>query len=174
VIHGERLTRLGQPDGEPRAWLGVQLGGSGYVQLVLNYRVAGPLSLEGGGFLFGPPPMLNGSLGFVLDAPLSPAFRPYVGSGGGFGFLIAEGRNVPDDCDPDLEDCPGFAGDTASTFLYARLGLAVLLGRELRDAIRLEGGAWYGILHDDIGDDSLTSSRTFLWPMAGFSYLRAF
>jgi hypothetical protein len=175
VIHGEPLARIEdgvvRPPAKRRHFLGVQLGGSAYFQLVYRYRLVGALLLDVGGFFFGPPVAMNGSAGLILDVPLARRWSAYAGAGGGAGMVIGEGTDP--DCPESQPDCPVVAGHTATAQLYGRLGVAVRFGVELRDQVGVDGGVWYGTLENDDGGDAAPERRTFIWPMAGLSYTRA-
>jgi hypothetical protein len=138
--------------------LGAQLGSTGFLQAFYRFRAVGPLFLEVG-FLGLPltPPAANGSAGLVIDVPVAALWSVYGGAGGGFAFGSGES-----------EEGLGVAG---VAFGYGRLGFSFLFDTKQKTFLAFDGGIWRGeLMEDDAGD---TSSRPFLWPMAGFAIIKA-
>jgi hypothetical protein len=167
-----------QPAPEQQPWerrhrLGVQVGGTGFLQMVYRYRVAGPVHLDTG--LFGAPHGSNMSAGLVAMFPAGTRWLPYVGLGGG---LAGEGGPKQDDsCDPAMTDCPLGKGSTVLRFVYARAGIGLAVDDARRNMLALDVGVWWGTIvgHDTTAAGVETkTSRRILWPMAGFAYLHTF
>lgn len=143
-----------------RAALGVQLGGSGFVQLVFRYAfVPRYLHLEVGALAWGPEAFLNGSAGLSLELPTPRGFAPYVAVGAGAAYVFGSTDDEP--CD-GLE-CPQSSTSEALVFGSGRVGLAKYFGRH---RVGVDVGAWLG----RVDEDKATGDTGFLWPMAGLSY----
>src|SRR5262249_55418554 len=100
---GQELVASPSPSGfDRRHRVGVQIGGTGALQVVYRYRAAGPLHLEAGALAADHGGNL--SAGFLLGAPVANRWFPYLGFGGG--WLYAFGPKRPDGCDPMAMDCP--------------------------------------------------------------------
>jgi hypothetical protein len=150
---------------------GVQVGGTGFLQVAYRYGFTEWLHLEAG--LLGGPHGVNASLGMVLTKPVEGAWQPYVGFGGG--VAGAGGPTTAKGCDPAVADCTVNSSD-GLRFAQARVGVGFRFGSEQRSMVALDVGGWYG-RHDERTKDAAgtrRSSRAFLWPMAGFAYLYAF
>ena len=167
TVTPDEAKSLVTPDlDELRHRLGVQLGGSAYFQISYRYRIVGPLFLDVGALAI--THGVNGSTGFVVQAPVSDRWSLYVGSAAGFGAGF--GPSPHPDCDPAATtECPLVTGSTTTAFVSGRAGAAYAVGSSRRHIFGLDGGVWYGVLTDDDGAGGV-SSRRFLWPMAGLSY----
>lgn len=160
----------GVPSPTRHHWLGLAAGGSGYVQVVYRYRLLEPLALEVGSL--GASHAINGSFGLLSEAPLSSRWAAHVGSGVGFGALSGDVQDPSCPVDTKPDDCKLVHGSTSAFFAYFRAGPSLYLGRERRDALGLDVGAWVGTLSRSI--DDVETSRRLLWPMAGVFYLHGF
>lgn len=162
TISTERLER--------RHGFGLQIGGSGFLQLVYRYRAAGPLHLELGA-LGAPHGLANMSLGVVVGSPVGTRLFPYAGLGGALAGVASESGPG---C-PSSGSC--LRSDEVLRFFFARFGVGVAFGAERRHLVGLEVGAWLG-LHTDTERRGFTTvtrrSERFLWPTAGLAYLFAF
>jgi len=161
------------PPPPPRHQLGVQVGGTGFLQVAYRFRLAGPVHLDTG--LFGAPHGTNMSLGVLVMPPAGRRWLPYVGLGGG--VAGAFGPKVADGCDPAMTDCPLGSASTTLTFLHARAGIAFAFDDALKNMFALDVGGWWGAITDrdtDAAGVKTQTSRRILWPMAGLAYLHAF
>jgi hypothetical protein len=179
VIHGEPLTRLeseGPYEHSERFLAGASVGGSGFCQMIFRVRMAGPLHFEVGGMLFPHAPWwrgdkANGSVGILVDVPVTGPLTLYGGGGLGGAFRISTDR---DGCYRHADgSCAGPATTVDTlTFFNARVGIGYRL---LQSHVRLglDGGVWYGKHVKDrrTGDWEPDDENTVLTPMAGFSAL---
>ncbi len=153
-----------QPVPEPRrsrAYFGVQLGGSGAVQLAFRGALVGPLHLELGVLAWGPGFFVNGSAGLALELPLARGWAPYVAGGGGAWYVAGHSEQEP--CDEPRDPCPSTAEHASRVFGYARVGVAKYFGRH---RVAADAGVWLGRESDGPPE----RSERFLWPMLGASY----
>jgi hypothetical protein len=145
-----------RPLSDRRNYIGMQVGGTGYLHVVYRRRLFDPLLFEVGALPF----VLNGgglievSAGLLVDVPLTRRFSVYAG--GGASAAIVFGGEGEDG-----------ASTTDVSFVYGRLGIAVRLGVEQRDQLGLEGDLWNGKLSDE-GHD-----RHILWVVPGFVWMHA-
>jgi hypothetical protein len=149
-------------------YLGIQVGGSSYVQIAGRIRVTGPLVLEVGAFgFFVAGGGGNGSFGVSFDYPF-PYVAPFVSTGLGFGVGCGEGSTSQ--TDPETgEVVEGVGLKCAGTaYEYARAGININFDRERTWMLSLDGGVWHGVL-----DSDGRASRLFSWPMVGVGlYIR--
>jgi len=156
-----------------RHQIGVQVGGTGFLQAVYRYRVAGPVHLDAG--LFGAPHGMNMSLGVLAMAPGPGRWFPYFGLGGG--VAAGFGPKVANGCDAAVTDCQLGEGSTTLTFVHARAGIGFAFDDHRRNMLALDAGGWWGTVDDrdtDAAGVKAQTSRRILWPMAGLAYLHAF
>lgn len=183
VVHGEDLARLeakGDQAARKLPMLGVQMGGTGFLQAMVRMRVIGPLYFELGGFLLpiGPQLMVNGSTGLVLEVPIAGDLSTYAGAGGGLGFFMGEGVSGcpavepgPGELSTEPADCTA-VGMAVLYFGHARLGVGYrIIERHLW--IGVDGGLWYGQYVELSGDEPAERDRV-LWPMGGFALFHQF
>ena len=143
--------------------LGLQFGGSAYVQVALRQRLVGPLIFEAGALPGLGFPAANASVGLSLEL-LQKIVSPFVSVGAGGGVGCGE------EASPDPKDTkappkqPGF-GCSGAAFQYSRLGLMFDLTSDRLFRITLDGGAWYGIM-----GAKGSRNRSFLWPMVGVGF----
>ncbi len=173
VVHGEPLTRLeseGPYEHSERFLAGVSVGGTGFFQLIFRVRTFGPLYFEAGGMVL--PDMMNGSVGLLVDTPLTGRLTIYGGGGVAAALLI--GRNNDPCYRKNDASCEGpvEAVDTL-TFLHGRVGIGYRLP-ESHFRLGLDGGVWYGRLVKDRRPNGPDREDTVLLPMAGFSALYEF
>ena len=146
--------------------MGLQFGGTGILQAVYRFRVAGPVHLEAGGLgIHG----ANVSAGVVVGWPVANRWFPYAGFGGGFMF-----GGTPK-CDPTKVDCPD-ERDESFPFLHARVGVGVALGAARRSLLSFDVGGWYGthyVSETDAAGAKTEWSKRVAMPMAGLSYFFA-
>jgi hypothetical protein len=155
-LHVAPVKRAAPSRAKQLRWLpGLQLGGSGYAQLVMRYAGFAYLQPEVG---FGVMPgafALNGSAGLVSELRFKSGLAPYLGAAYGFG--LAGGS--------DEEG----SRSALTSFGSARLGAALYFGAPgAMQRVGLDGGVWVGRLYDE--RDGVTESRRLLWPMAGLSW----
>jgi len=167
-----------QPAPEPQAWqrrhrVGVQVGGTGFLQMVYRYRLAGPVHLDAG--LFGAPHGSNMSAGLVAMFPAGSRWFPYVGLGGG--VAGAFGPKLDDSCDAAMTDCPLGKSSSMLTFVHARAGIGLAVDDARRNMRALDVGGWWRTIaarDTDAAGVETKTSRRILWPMAGLAYLHTF
>jgi hypothetical protein len=157
------------PDGMLRRHrVGVEAGSTSFFQIVYRLRLDGPLHVETG--IFGVPESgVNLSLGGVIAVPGSSRFYPY----GGWGVAVAGLKWVHGDCSA----APGCStSDNGLRYVYLRAGVGVALGRTRGQNLEVDVGGWWGqhtTTLTDVNGTRTSSSRMFLWPMAGLSYFFA-
>jgi hypothetical protein len=161
IFDGEPPTRLPQPEGNAgkrpyslrRHHVGVQVGGTSYFQLFYRFRAVGPLFFDIGAMGLPLPgaSIANGSVGLLLDVPVSGRWSMYGGGGvGGAGAAAA--------------DTEGGSPGAGLGYFYGRLGVATRLSLDWTDQIGFECGVWRG-RQSDGGD--------FTWPVPGLFVLHA-
>jgi hypothetical protein len=150
-----------------RHQVGVQLGGSGPLQLIYRVRAVGPLSVEAG--LFGAPPWAMASAGLVAETPQLGRWSLYAGAGAGAIVVAAEHRCGPAD--------PQTCTDSGSwRYLHARAGVAVVIHEPTgagAHRIAADIGYWRGTARDHAAG-RMSVDRPFAIPMVGLSYLIGF
>jgi hypothetical protein len=143
-----------------RHYLGIQLGGSGALQVVYRVRTVERLHLEVGAFASAG--AINGSAGVFYDFPISTRTALYVSGGGA--FIGAAGEHEP--CDQR----PGCVDSSVSLFVYARAGDSFRPGDQRRDVLGFDVGLWRGTTTDYGPTGNVVRAEPLLLPMAGFSY----
>jgi hypothetical protein len=150
VVNGEPLTRLEPHSDVPsgkRSMIGMQLGGTAFLQALVRVPVVHGLSFEAG--LLPYTHALNGSAGFVYERPLVGNLSTYAGAGVGFGATV-------------------YASYIA--FGHGRLGL----GHRFKDRnlwLGVDAGVWVGVADAGIED---TTRYRFLVPMGGLALLHEY
>jgi hypothetical protein len=156
---------------QSRHGVGVQLGGSSVFELVYRLRLLGHSYLELG--LGGLPEgaLIDGSAGLMVAFSRGTRWFPYVA--GGFGFATMSGP-TPATCDSGTSTgCPWQSDGVG--FGYARAGGGYAVGRHA--SIEVDHGAWMGEKgHTSVDGAGVrtSSSRRFVWPMAGAACIWSF
>jgi hypothetical protein len=155
---------------EGRHQLGLQVGGSGVVQVAYRLRVVGPLHLDVGALGL-PHSPFHATIGVLAAIPVSDRWRPYLGIGAGHAGLL--GRSYPAGCMPDAPGCEATETFDYINYFSGRVGVGYALGADRRHTLGIDIGAWYGWRGESReAPDGSTSrtSRRFVWPMGGVSY----
>jgi|KBSMisStandDraft_5_1062788.scaffolds.fasta_scaffold381576_2 hypothetical protein len=158
---------------ELRHRVGAQIGGTGVLQAVYRYRLAGPLHLEAGGA--GADHGANLSAGILIGSPIANRWFPYVGFGGA--AMWAFGPRTPDGCDAKTTACPLVTDSDSYLVAHARIGIGVALGPPRKHLLSIDAGGWWGVHHSsrtDVAGVETQSKSRVLTPMAGISYFFAF
>ena len=159
---------VGLPAGDAHAdrrQLGIQIGGSGFVEAVGRFRVYRGLSVEIGGLAI--THAMNLSLGAEVEGEPRARVGLYVSGGAAFAGVF--GSTLADEaCMPATEDCAYVAGGAVLTYGYARAGVRWRF-RDGTRALSADVGAWLGTWNEDEGPRS--RSGWFAAPVAGLSYL---
>jgi hypothetical protein len=152
---------LGKPRHRPvparRHYLGVEVGGTGFLQVMYRFRPVGPLLLEGGLMAVGlnGAGIFQGSAGLLLDIPIEGRVSVLTGAGvTGVGVLGGEGDS-------------GAAYETWG-YGYARAGLGFRVGLEQADQLGLEVAFWRGSI-----SDNGAAPREFWAAVPGVFWVRA-
>ena len=146
-------------------FLGGQIGGSGYVEILVQLVPSKYLHPEIGLMAFGPEFYFNGSAGFVAELPFQNGFAPYAALGGA--VILTAGPTSAESCEKDTPPCPKQSSSDDRLFGYARLGLAKYIPGRHDVRLALDAGIWAGKYREH---DPNTSER-FLWPMGAASVL---
>jgi hypothetical protein len=159
-------------DLDARHRVGVQLGGSAFVQVVYRLRLLGHSYLEvgGGG---APEGTLNASLGLVVAHSTGTRFFPYAAAGVGMGTTTSapgmEKNAAGASCGLDATaGCPW--SSRAVGFFYARAGVGAVVDASRHLSLHLDVGTWVGekAVTSDDGRGTRTSATTRItWPMVG-------
>jgi len=122
-------NRGDRPLSARRTFVGGQLGGTSYAQVIARFRIVGPLLFDSGlgGFLTPGPGGFGacGSLGPVVDVPVHRHWSLYAGGGVGGGFV--SGGDA------------GAQGTTATRYYYGRAGIALRLGIDQLPQVGIDG-----------------------------------
>jgi hypothetical protein len=156
---------------DARHRVGWQLGGSAIFQVVYRLRLLGHSYLEVGAGGLPEGALLNASAGLVVAFSTGTRWYPYAA--GGVGGAGAAGP-TPVTCDGGASTgCPWSSDGVA--FGYVRAGAGAELGRHA--SLELDLGAWGGArthTADDGKGMKTSSSRRFVWPMAGVACIYSF
>jgi hypothetical protein len=164
-------------DLDARHRVGLQLGGSSFVQLVYRLRLLGHSYLELGG-AGAPEGTMNASAGLMVALRTGTRFFPYAAGGVGFGVAGGGPGPSPDEassCVDGTKSCPWESSGVS--YGYARAGVGMTFGVNHNASVLLDFGAWKGTRwhwHDD-GMGTLTDvSEPFVWPMPGLAMFASF
>jgi hypothetical protein len=146
-------------------FLGGQIGGSGYFEILLQLAPSKYLHPEIGLMLFGPEFYFNGSAGFVAELPLQSGFAPYASVGAA--AIVTAGPALERPCEKDTPPCPSQSSSDERVFGYARLGIAKYIPGLHDVRLALDAGIWAGEYHEHDPD----TRERFLWPMGAGSVL---
>lgn len=159
-----------QDDLDARHRIGLQLGGSSFVQIVYRLRMFSHvyLDLGAGG---APHALLNASAGIVVARSTGTRFYPYAAGGAGFGLSGGATSNADgESCYSATSKCPWESNSLS--YWYARGGVAMMLDPRRRVSLALDVGTWVGTKWhaSDAGMGNRTSSSAkIIWPMAGLA-----
>jgi hypothetical protein len=166
-----------QDDLDARHRVGLQVGGSSFVQLVYRLRLFRHLYLELGGAGV-PEATLNASAGLMVAHRTGTRFFPYLAGGAGFGASgggPAVSGAMTSKCVDGTAGCPWES--TGVTYGYARAGVGMSFGPNHNASLLLDLGAWIGTKwhrrDDGMGTLTDTSGR-FVWPMPGLAMFASF
>lgn len=141
---------------DDRGRFGLQVGGPNYAEMMLRYRLVGPLHVEGG-FMIVPGPLMA-SAGLVLAQPVAGRLEVYAALGAS-GIAWFSTDSCP-------EGSRGCVDADAALFATARAGLSIPAGR---GAITIDAGVWRGTARD-YGSPDVHGERHFTVPMVGVGY----
>lgn len=142
--------------------VGVQAGGTAFLQAVYRRRLVSGFELDLG--FFGAPGFVNGSLGLVATAPMHDWLRGYLGGGGG--FVAAFGATADPSCRGDRA-CPYVDGSLWRGFGYLRTGLALAVSET--NEVGLGVAVWYGSTREN--DGAGVETRDLVLVVPGLSFL---
>jgi hypothetical protein len=160
-------------DLDARHRVGIQMGGSSFVQVVYRLRMFGHVYLDvgGGG---APEAAMNGSLGIFVARSTGTRFYPYAAGGAGFGVAgggpSATNKGPTGKCVDGTDGCPWESDSVA--YGYARAGVGMTVGVAHRVSLLLDLGVWAGRRYhysDDGMGTATQSSERFVWPIPGLA-----
>jgi hypothetical protein len=176
LAHAQPVPSAGVP-GPPRQRvattrhaIGVQVGGSAFLQAMYRFRAWGPLHLEvgGAGLPHGLPS--NMTLGTTLAFFRDERWFPYVGGGvavAGFDAINSQ------PCQVMNMPCDHEGRARVLRYLHVRAGLGIALGDRRCHSLAAELNVWGGqylVRNRAATGAESRSSRSFVWPMPGVSY----
>lgn len=153
--------------------VGIQVGGTGIVQVAYRYRALGPVHLEAG--FMGASHFGNVSAGVLVGVPLHDRWFAYAGLGGA--VMATFGRKPAEGCDARTSECPSIDGSETLLYLHVRAGVGLALDAGQRHLLSLDVGGWRGTWYKSDADASgnkTESSGAITLPMAGLSYFFGF
>jgi len=149
-----------------RLFIGVQAGGSGFVQFVGRVRALGPFHIEAGAF--GGSHIMHASMGITLGTRFDERWFPYAGAGVGMGGSFSS----PSNCPAEQVGCQEDSRGQILTYGYARAGLGVAYGSGRRHLIAVDLALWRGRHEKTATTSGVTTrqSRPITWVVPGLSY----